>query len=54
MANTKSAEASKSVAVLDELFKKLSVSSAEEVQGAAHNIASFLNGPEEDTLVPTK
>ncbi|KAI5287754.1 translational elongation factor EF-1 alpha [Ascosphaera aggregata] len=55
MANSKTAaEASKSVAILDELFKKLSVSSADEIQGAAQNIASFLNGPEEDTVVPTK
>ncbi|KAI5307258.1 translational elongation factor EF-1 alpha [Ascosphaera pollenicola] len=54
MANSKTTEAGKSVAVLDELFQKLSVSAADEVQGAAQNIASFLNGPEEDVLVPAK
>ncbi|KAI5294145.1 translational elongation factor EF-1 alpha [Ascosphaera acerosa] len=55
MANSKTAsETSKAVAVLDELFKQLSVSGADEVQGAAQNIASFLNGPQDDVVVPVK
>lgn len=48
-------EAAKSVAVLDELLKSLSISkSADESKAAAANIASLLNGPTEEHIVPAR
>ncbi|DAA75590.1 TPA_exp: Uncharacterized protein A8136_1664 [Trichophyton benhamiae CBS 112371] len=48
-------EAAKSVAVLDELLKSLSLSkSADEAKAAAANIASLLNGPTEEHVVPAR
>ncbi|KAK2745657.1 translational elongation factor EF-1 alpha [Myotisia sp. PD_48] len=48
-------ETAKSVTVLDELLKNLSVSkSADEAKAAAQNIASLLNGPTEEHLIPAK
>ncbi|KAF3482668.1 elongation factor 3 [Arthroderma uncinatum] len=48
-------EAAKSVAVLDELLKTLSISkSADEAKAAANSIASLLNGPTEEHTVPAK
>ncbi|PGH15161.1 hypothetical protein AJ79_02526 [Helicocarpus griseus UAMH5409] len=48
-------EAAKSVATLEELIKGLSISkSADEAKAAATNIATFLNGPVEEQVLPAK
>lgn len=52
---TSSKETAKSVGVLEELLKNLSISkSQDETNAAASSIASLLNGPIEETEVPTK
>jgi len=53
-ANTKS-ENQKSVKVLDDLLKQLTISkTADETSAAAGNIASFINGDIEEHDAPTK
>jgi elongation factor 3 len=48
-------ETSKSVGVLEELIKTLSVSKGQdEANAAAGNIATLLNGPIEERSVPAK
>lgn len=48
-------ESARTVAVLDELFKTLSVSkSVDETRAAANSIASLLNGPTDEQSVPVK
>ncbi|KAK2788124.1 translational elongation factor EF-1 alpha [Emmonsiellopsis sp. PD_33] len=48
-------ETAQSVAVLDELMKSLSVSkTADETKAAALNIATLLNGPIEEQVLPAK
>ena len=48
-------EAAKSVAVLEELIKSLSVSkSAGETKVAANNIAPLLSGPTDEQALPLK
>ncbi|CAN6635598.1 elongation factor 3B [Trichomonascus vanleenenianus] len=47
-------EAQQSIQVLDELFAKLVVASAEERSEVAQNVAKFINGPIEEHDVPTK
>jgi elongation factor 3 len=48
-------ETTKSVGVLEELIKTLSVSkSQDEANAAAGNIATLLNGPIEERVVPAK
>jgi elongation factor 3 len=50
-----SKEGAKSVAALEELIKTLSVSkSQDETSAAANNIASLLNGPAEEQILPSK
>ena len=53
--NTKMAENKNSVKVLDELMAKLNISKAQEdINAATHNIATFINGPIEESDAPTK
>lgn len=48
-------ESANSVAVLEELLKSLSVSKNEaETRAAANNIASLLNGPTDEQVLPVK
>jgi elongation factor 3 len=48
-------ETAKSVAVLEELIKSLSISKTQdETNAAAGNIATLLNGPIEERDLPTK
>ena len=48
-------ESAQSVQVLDELFKKLTVSKdAAAIKEASNEIASFINGRIEDQAVPDK
>ncbi|KAL1952816.1 hypothetical protein VTO42DRAFT_4135 [Malbranchea cinnamomea] len=48
-------ESAKSVAVLEDLVKSLSISkTADEAQSAANNIAAMLNGPCDEQAVPAK
>ena len=48
-------EAAKSVAVLEELIKTLTISKTQdETNAAATNIASLLNGPTEEHVLPAK
>ena len=48
-------ETAKSVAVLEELIKSLSISKTQdEANAAAGNIATLLNGPIEEKTVPAK
>jgi elongation factor 3 len=58
MASTAAAaqkETTKSVGVLEELIKTLSVSkSQDEANATASNIATLLNGPIEERTVPAK
>ncbi|KAI1907284.1 translational elongation factor EF-1 alpha [Ophidiomyces ophidiicola] len=50
-----STEASQAVSVLEELLKSLSVSKNEaETRDAAHNIATLLNGPTDEQVLPVK
>ena len=52
---TSAKEAVKSVGVLEELIKSLSISKTQdETSAAAGNIASLLNGPTEERDLPTK
>lgn len=52
---TSAKETAKSVGVLDELVKNLTVSkTADETNAAAGSIASLLNGPTEEQALPTK
>lgn len=52
---TSGKEAAKSVAVLEDLMKTLTVSKTkDETNAAANNIASLLNGPTDDQILPTK
>ena len=54
-ASTVKSENSKSEKVLEELFSKLSVSKAQdEINAAAHDIATFINGDIEEADAPTK
>jgi elongation factor 3 len=49
------AENSKSTKVLEELLGKLSISKAQdEINAAAHDIATFINGDIEEADAPTK
>jgi len=48
-------ESAKSVKALDELLSKLTVSkSQDEASAAANNLASFINGANEEHEAPTK
>jgi len=48
-------EAAKSVVILEELIKKLTISKEqEEANAAANNIATLLNGPIEEKTMPAK
>ncbi|EEH35707.1 elongation factor 3 [Paracoccidioides lutzii Pb01] len=48
-------EAAKSIAVLEELVKSLSITkTADEAKAAANNIATLLNGPVEEQVLPAK
>lgn len=48
-------EGTKSVAVLEELVKSLSLTkTADEAKAAATNIATLLNGPVEEQVLPAK
>lgn len=48
-------ENQKSVKVLDELLQKLTISKTkEDAEYAAENLATFINGPIEESAVPTK
>jgi elongation factor 3 len=52
---TSAKETTKSVGVLEELIKTLSVSKGQdEANAAASNIATLLNGPIEEITVPAK
>lgn len=52
---TSAKETAKSVTVIEELLKTLSISkSQDEANAAAGNIATLLNGPIEETAVPQK
>lgn len=48
-------DASKSIAVLEELLKSLSLTKTpDEAKAAATNIATLLNGPVEEQVLPAK
>lgn len=48
-------ENAESIKVLDELFKKLTVSKeSEAIKESSNELASFINGRIEDQAVPTK
>ena len=52
---TSAKETNKSVGVLEELLKTLSISKGQdEANTAANNIATLLNGPIEEHTVPAK
>ena len=52
---TSAKETTKSVGVLEELIKTLSISKGQdEANAAASNIATLLNGPIEERTVPAK
>lgn len=52
---TSAKETAKSVQVLEELIKSLSISKGQdEANTAAQNIATLLNGPMEERTVPAK
>ena len=43
-----------SIKALDDLLNKLTISSAEELPSASHNLATFINGPIEEKDAPTQ
>lgn len=53
--NMASKENKQSIKVLDDLMAKLNISkSQDEINAAAANVASFINGPIEEADAPTK